>query len=184
MSADLNQLVQRIADSLRRNCYRVVFAESCTAGLVSALLARVPGVSEFHCGSAVVYRLDTKTRWLGIPAEMLLDPGPVSDPVARGMAEGVLERTPEADISVAITGHLGPGAPVEQDGLVYIGMAMRDAETPARFRVSTTPHRLGNPAENGESSVDSLRVRRQFAAARLALESLLETLELGGISEG
>ena len=68
---------------------------------------------------------DPYHQWLGIPEAMLQNPGPVSREVACAMATGVLERTPEADYSVAITGHLGPNAPAEQDGLIWIAAAHR-----------------------------------------------------------
>ena len=125
MKQPLDQLVQDVAALLLRSHLKIVFAESCTGGLVSAVLARVPGISEVHCGSAVVYRLDTKTKWLGVPESMLINPGPVSEPVARAMAEGALVHTPEADVAAAITGHLGPNAPDEQEGLVFVGIAIR-----------------------------------------------------------
>lgn len=114
-----------LATGLRENGLKIVFAESCTAGLVSATLARIPGISDYHCGSAVVYRLDTKHRWIDVPEALLLDPGPVSQVVAEAMARGVLEKTPEADMAAAITGHLGPNAPAGMDGLVWMAIARR-----------------------------------------------------------
>lgn len=114
-----------LATGLRENGLKIVFAESCTAGLVSATLARIAGISEHHCGSAVVYRLDTKHRWIDVPEPLLIDPGPVSQPVAEAMAQGVLEKTPEAGIAAAITGHLGPNAPEGMDGLVWMAVAVR-----------------------------------------------------------
>ena len=121
----LGSLAREVAELLTQLQLKIVFAESCTAGLISATLARVPGASNFHCGSAVVYRLDTKTQWLDVPASMLNHHGAVSDPVAATMAEGALFHTTEADLAVSITGHLGPHAPEEQDGLVFVGVAMR-----------------------------------------------------------
>src|SRR5580658_9124836 len=108
MPQPLEQLIDEIAELLSQLRMRLVFAESCTGGLAAASLARIPGISEFLCGSAVVYRLDTKMRWLEVPESMLIDVGPVSEPVARSMAEGVLAKTPEADLSASVTGHLGP----------------------------------------------------------------------------
>lgn len=125
MSQPLAILVKDVATLLKRTSKRVVFAESCTAGLVAASLARVPGISDQLCGSAVVYRMGTKSAWLSIPEPILDSPGPVSEIVAKLMAEKVLANTPEADISISITGHLGPAAPVELDGLVYIGASKR-----------------------------------------------------------
>ena len=125
MEQPIESLVQTVSTVLMQKGIKVVFAESCTGGLISATLARVAGISSVHCGSAVVYRLDTKTHWLGVSASMLIDPGPVSEPVAVAMAEGVLSRTPEAEMAVSITGHLGPNAPVNQDGQVFVGIARR-----------------------------------------------------------
>ena len=41
------------------------------------------------------------------------------------MAIGVLRITPEAMFSAAITGHLGPAAPPELDGVIYVAVAQR-----------------------------------------------------------
>lgn len=178
MQGDLNELARQLTDCLRTLGTRVVLAESCTAGLVSAALGQIPGVSEFHCGSAVVYRLDTKTRWLDVPAELLKNPGPVSDAVARAMATGVLRDTPEATWSAAITGHLGPQAPPDQDGLVFIAVARRTAEDRDVSVVSVARHELGNPTPIGMSPADALRSRRQVCAAELVLKTLRQSLQL------
>jgi len=155
---------------------KIVFAESCTAGLISATLARTPGASNFHCGSAVVYRLDTKTHWLSVPASMLIDPGAVSEPVAASMAEGALAHTPEADLAVSITGHLGPNAPESQDGLVFVAIALR-----GRFcrvvehrlrKVDVVNDRLRFPGETE-------REQRQWAAVELVLTQIAATLRAG-----
>lgn len=171
MQQPLESLSLQIAKLLERSDLKIVFAESCTGGLVSATLARVPGVSNFHCGSAVVYRLDTKTKWLGVPSSMLLDLGAVSEPVARAMAEGVLSVTPEADLAASVTGHLGPNAPPDQDGLIFVGIAIRGDHC------HVFEHRLidvGNTVSRfpGENQ----RERRQWAAAKFVLERTEEAL--------
>jgi PncC family amidohydrolase len=170
--SELTQAAERLAETLRSHRCRAVFAESCTGGLVSAALSQVAGISEFHCGSAVVYKLDTKTQWLGVPAAILKDPGPVSEVVARAMAIGVLIRTPEAHWAASITGHLGPNAPPEQDGLVFIGIARRSADSAEVADVQVTEHRLGVPFPAGMTVQQSLRIRRQVHAAILVLETL------------
>jgi len=158
---------ERLADQLKGRGIRVVFAESCTGGLVSALMAQIPGISDFLCGSAVTYRNDTKARWLGVPEDMLLDPGPVSAAVARAMAEAVLRQTPEAAVAASVTGHLGPNAPAEQDGLIWIGVAQR-AGPGGQITTATLSHRL----PKSES-----RHQRQQSAARHVLRDTAEVLE-------
>ena len=117
-----------LATKLQQLNLRIVFAESCTAGLLSASLGAVEGISNHLCGSAVSYRERTKIDWLDVDPQDLARQTAVSRKVAEEMARGVLQRTPEAQISTATTGHLGPGAPPEQDGIVFISVAQRTRE--------------------------------------------------------
>lgn len=179
MPQPLASLAREVAELLQRTGNRVVFAESCTAGLVSATLGRVPGISDFHCGSAVVYRLDTKAKWLGISEALLKDPGPVSSEVAEAMARGVLGKTPEANLAASITGHLGPNAPDGQDGLVYIAIVERGASVSdiTTFR-RILPNEITCLTETG---AESLREWRQWKAAELVLTFTRDHLaRLGG----
>jgi nicotinamide-nucleotide amidase len=120
---------RRVARLLTQTGRKVVFAESCTGGLVSGALTRIAGISNYHCGGVVVYRNQTKTAYLGIPPALLARRGAVSREVAKEMARRVLAKTPEADLAAAVTGHLGPNAPARQDGLVFVAVAWR---TPPR----------------------------------------------------
>ncbi|WP_419194393.1 CinA family protein [Novipirellula herctigrandis] len=122
---NLNQRAEELASRLADTHTQVVFAESCTSGLVAAALAAVPGISEWMCGSAVVYREETKAVWLGIDREVLKEHSAVSAQVTQDLAVAVLKKTPEADLAVAITGHLGPNAPADLDGVVYIAVYWR-----------------------------------------------------------
>jgi nicotinamide-nucleotide amidase len=115
----------RVARLLKETEKKIVFAESCTAGLVCASVTRTPGASELLCGGVVVYRNETKHAYLRIPRKLLDDPGPVSREVAQRMAQAVLKMTPEADFAVSVTGHLGPNSPPKLDGVVFVGLARR-----------------------------------------------------------
>ena len=172
---ELTALARQVVDRLKILHLRIVLAESCTGGLVSALLTRIPGVSEFHCGSAVVYQIATKAAWLGVPQSLLQDPGPVSREVATKMAEGVLEITPHANIAAAVTGHLGPGAPAGQDGLVYISFARR-LSAPSSFKVTVTRHELAQEAGDAIKDLERKRRRRQRSAAAQVLSRILAEL--------
>lgn len=119
------ELAQRLAQRRRR----IVLAESCTAGLAAAALAGVPGISEWLVGSLVVYRESAKQAWLGVSARTLAQHSAVSGETAVAMARGALRRTAEAHLAVAITGHLGPDAPRELDGVVYLAACRRQGKT-------------------------------------------------------
>lgn len=169
MSADVPATA--VANVLRSTGRRLVLAESCTGGLVAATLAQIPGISEQLCGSAVVYRSATKSAWLGIDPGLLDDPalGPVSAEVTRALALAVLERTPEADIAAAVTGHLGPNAPPALDGVVYVAVAIQG--TPPVMVAESRDALPGGGA-------DPLAVRgaRQHRAAELVLTAIAGAL--------
>ncbi len=164
MTIELNpeQTIQlyalQVSELLKAKHSRIVFAESCTSGLLAASLGRIPGISEVLCGSAVTYRNATKTGWLGVESELLEDPRvtAVSDPVARQMAAGVLQMTLEANLAVSVTGHLGPDAPADKDGLAFVGILQRD-QNPNEMIV----HRIDLAASYSDRKDVSLRVARQ-----------------------
>jgi PncC family amidohydrolase len=163
---------RRVARQLKASGRKVVFAESCTGGLVSGSLTRIAGISNFHCGGMVVYRNETKTAYLDIPAKMLIRPGPVSAEVAALMARKVLNKTPEADLALSVTGHLGPNAPPKLDGRVYTAIVWRESNA----------HRPSLPAAH------SLQCRRgdsRVARQRWVVEQVLNLLadELEGAND-
>lgn len=125
----------RLAQLLQSESLRVVLAESCTVGGVALALGSVPNISENLCGSAVVYRDQEKADWLGVSQVGIRQWSNVCAPVASLMAFNVLQQTPEADYAASITGHLGPHAPPQLDGVIYIGLAWRDSGEAKLFRV-------------------------------------------------
>ena len=105
----------------------VAAAESCTGGLLAARLTAVPGSSRYFVGGAVVYSDALKTTFAEVPADLIAQHGPVSEPVARALAEGMRRRS-GASLGIAITGIAGPtpgtGPDAEKPiGLVYIALA-------------------------------------------------------------
>jgi nicotinamide-nucleotide amidase len=162
----------QLHDLLRKHRQQIVFAESCTAGLISASLGRIPGISECLAGSAVVYQIETKAEWLGVDREALVGPGPVSQIVSEQMARGVLQMTPQATISASVTGHLGPNATEEQDGIAWSSVAMRVA---GEVIVSSRQLKLDDGI-TGEDSTER-RQTRQIVAVQLVLQFCLDQLQ-------
>ncbi len=105
-------------------------AESCTGGLLAERLTAVPGSSRYFLGGAVVYADRLKTVFADVPEELVRTEGPVSEAVARAMAEGIRKRT-GASVGVGITGIAGPGPGTGADegkpiGLVYVALSFFD----------------------------------------------------------
>ncbi len=171
--AALDRAARALWNELQRQRMPFVFAESCTGGLLAATMTRIPGVSELFCGSAVVYQVETKQQWLEVPPRMLQRPGPVSHEVAQAMARGVLRHTPAAQLAVTTTGHLGPQAPPELDGVLYVGLGLR---LPGGKRIRTTSHRVELLAPQRGVGPRQLRLRRQRQAVLRAFELASATL--------
>lgn len=130
VSPDLLQLTQNLLARAREGRLRIASAESCTGGLVAALLTEIPGASDVFERGFVTYSNEAKTNMLGVAEGLIAQHGAVSEAVARAMAEGALSRS-RADVAVAITGIAGPGGGTAEKpvGLVHIAAARRSCET-------------------------------------------------------
>lgn len=113
----------------------VALAESCTGGLVAAMLTDLPGASVFLERGAVTYANSAKTDWLGVPADLLAREGAVSEACALAMARGI-RRAAGTHLGVAITGIAGPtgGSPQKPVGTVWLALAAPDAEQAKIYR--------------------------------------------------
>jgi PncC family amidohydrolase len=158
---------ERLARALADANIRLVLAESCTAGLIAASLGAIPGISSNLCGSMVTYRNATKQQWLGVAQTVLDEHTAVSSHVARLMATGALVATPEADLAASVTGHLGPDAPHDQDGLIFAGVGQRCLSTGHIRNMHVHEFRLKSHS----------RIARQHEAASLVLDLLIDTLQ-------
>ena len=165
---NLDQLAKQLFDALEKSGDVLVLAESCTAGLISATLARIPGMSRRLAGSFVVYQIDSKVAWLGIPSEMIQQHGVVSPEVAVSMATQALHLTPHATFAMSITGHLGPDAPQELDGVAWLGIAAKNSH-PFAVRLCLDSETTKDPIQ--------LPHHRQEDGVRQSLNRLLSELK-------
>lgn len=115
-----------LLDACRAKQVKLATAESCTGGLIAAVLTAIAGSSDVVERGFVTYSNQAKTELLGVPADLIGAVGAVSEPVARLMAEGALQRS-HADIAMSVTGVAGPGGgSVEKPvGLLWFGLAER-----------------------------------------------------------
>jgi nicotinamide-nucleotide amidase len=120
----LRDETMRLLDGCRAAGVKVATAESCTGGLVAALLTEVAGSSDVLERGFVTYSNEAKIECLGVPADLIAGHGAVSEAVARAMAEGALGHS-HADIAVSVTGVAGPGggSASKPVGLVHLAAA-------------------------------------------------------------
>jgi nicotinamide-nucleotide amidase len=138
-SPQLLSLAQVVLADARQSKLRIATAESCTGGLIAALLTEIPGSSDVLDRGFVTYSNRAKSDLLAVPGDLIADMGAVSEAVARAMAEGAVENS-NAHVAVAVTGVAGPGGgtPMKPIGLVHIA-ACRE-----RRSILHEAHRFGD----------------------------------------
>ena len=124
MTPEMMSRAAALLDAYRGKSLKIATAESCTGGLVAALLTEISGSSAVVERGFVTYSNEAKTELIGVPADLIATHGAVSEPVARAMAEGALTHS-RADVAVGITGVAGPtgGTAHKPVGLTFIGVA-------------------------------------------------------------
>ena len=102
----------------------IVGAESCTGGLIAAVLTSVSGSSAWVDRGFVTYSNEAKMEMLGVQAATLEKFGAVSEETAREMAAGALRHS-RATMAYSVTGVAGPtgGSASKPVGMVCFGFA-------------------------------------------------------------
>jgi nicotinamide-nucleotide amidase len=120
---------ERLGRALELQGARVVTAESCTGGLIAALLTETAGSSAWFDRGFVTYSNDSKSRQLKVCEQVLARYGAVSEPVVRQMAVGAL-RASQACLAIAVSGVAGPGGGSAEKpvGTVCLGWAIADSQ--------------------------------------------------------
>ena len=159
MDPALLDLITRLALRLRERGWLMATAESCTGGLIAGACTELSGSSDWFERGFITYSNRAKTEMLGVPDTLIDVHGAVSEPVARAMAIGAVERS-AARCALAVTGVAGPtgGTPEKPVGTVWFGWC-----TPA-----------GQFTERQRFNGDRAAVRR--ASVAYALGGLLQRL--------
>ena len=157
---DIQILAQAVvAASIRRGVV-LATAESCTGGLVAGALTAIPGSSAVLDRGFVTYSNAAKSGMIGVPADLILAHGAVSEPVARAMAEGAVAHS-DAMLAVSITGIAGPGGGSAEKPVGLVHFAAHDASGTVHAE-----HRFGDLGREGI----------RLASVRVALGLLLDRL--------
>lgn len=153
---ELDERAERLMRKICDRHWTVATAESCTGGMMAALLTDIEGAGRGFDRGFVTYSKEAKTDLLGIERDLLDRNDAVSEAVARAMAEGALSRS-KADVAVAVTGFAGPAGEACEEGLVHFAIATKGGNP---------QHRVEHFGAIGRGPV---RVK--------ALEAMLEMLE-------
>ena len=96
-------------------------AESCTGGMIGAVLTAIPGSSHWFKGGIIAYDNTIKHSLLDVSEKVLEEYGAVSTQTASDMARGVKKKM-NTTCSIAVTGIAGPdgGSNEKPVGLVHL----------------------------------------------------------------
>jgi nicotinamide-nucleotide amidase len=125
---DLDRRAERLMHAICDRHWTVATAESCTGGMLAALLTDIEGASHGFERGFVTYSKESKAELLGIDRGLLDRNDAVSEAVARAMAEGALERS-TATVALGVTGFAGPADKDCEEGLVHMALARRGEPT-------------------------------------------------------
>ena len=121
--ADLADRMRALHATLRKKKLTIAVAESCTGGLLGAILSEHSGSSDYFRGGMEVYSDEAKTVLADVPPQLIHSHGAVSSVVAGALARGARAKL-GAKIGLGITGIAGPSGatPGKPVGLVYIAI--------------------------------------------------------------
>lgn len=157
----LTDRAQILLAELRKRHMKIATAESCTGGLIAALLTEIPGSSDVVERGFVTYSNEAKMELLGVPDATLAAVGAVSRETALAMAAGAVAHS-RAQIAVAVTGVAGPGGGSAEKPVGLVHLCVQAQGRPAR-------HREMRYGDIGRSAI-------RMATVTTALDMLFEEL--------
>lgn len=149
----------------------LALAESCTGGLLAALITDLPGSSAYFVGGVVAYSNSAKEKLLGVAARLLTEHGAVSAEVAEAMASGARDRFGTV-LAAGVTGIAGPDADGTDKlvGLTYIAVA-----TPSRTSSRQFTFHGDRWANRRQAAVEALKMLTEAARSVAASQSSVKS---------
>ena len=137
-------LSQRLGEQLMAHDASVTVAESCTAGLLAAMLTEVSGSSRYFEVGYLTYANSAKVELVDVDQALLDEYGAVSPQVVTQMAAGARRRS-GADYALAISGIAGPTGGTEDKpvGTVDFGLATPEGVFCRRVHLQGRSRRQG-----------------------------------------
>jgi len=135
----MNRLLNQIHTLLIKNKQTIAIAESCTGGLLSNLLTKLSGSSQYFMLGVVTYSNNAKKKVLKVPSSLIATRGAVSKEVTSSMA-GRIRKVANTDIGIGITGIAGPskGSPQKPVGTVFIALDSKKKKICKKFHFKGT----------------------------------------------
>ena len=123
----LNNHLKNLTTKLKKNKIKIAVAESCTGGLISYNLTKIPGASKYFMMGIVSYSNISKRDLLKVRQKTLTKYGAVSAEICKEMCNNLLKIS-KTNIAISVTGIAGPdgGTKKKPIGLVYVGICSKN----------------------------------------------------------
>jgi nicotinamide-nucleotide amidase len=123
---DRTTLAESVISALGHRGWSMCSVESCTGGMIGAMVTDIPGSSDVFRGGWITYSNDLKTGCVDVPPDILARHGAVSRETAEAMVRGGMARS-GSQAGVSVTGIAGPsgGSDLKPVGTVFIGRGLR-----------------------------------------------------------
>ena len=154
----INYQIKILNEVLRKKKIKIAVAESCSGGLISYNLTKLPGSSKYFVMGVICYSNESKIKFLKVKKETLLKYGAVSVETCKQMCKNLLKIS-KSNIAISITGIAGPdGGSIQKPiGLVYIGIASEKKIEIKKFLYSKKLSRINIQQETLKSTIKLIK---------------------------
>ena len=124
------KLSKELLESCLQKSIKLITAESCTGGLLSANITGIAGSSAVFSYGIICYSNEAKRNFLNVDDKTLKSHGAVSFETVREMLAGLCNQAESKTLTIAISGVAGPsGSESKPVGLVFIGAKISSNDT-------------------------------------------------------
>ncbi len=154
----INYQIKILNEVLRKKKIKIAVAESCSGGLISYNLTKLPGSSKYFIMGVICYSNASKIKFLKVKKETLLKYGAVSVETCKQMCKNLLKIS-KSNIAISITGIAGPdGGSIQKPiGLVYIGIASEKKVEIKKFLYNKKLSRVNIQQETLKSTIKLIK---------------------------
>ena len=139
-----NKLSKKLLEICAKKNMKLLTAESCTGGLLSANITGIAGSSDVFSYGFICYSDESKKKFLNVNNETINSYGAVSYETVKQMLEGLCDQAKSKTLTIAISGVAGPKrSETKPVGLVFIGVKVSSEDTEV-----IAEHNFGNEERN------------------------------------
>ena len=123
----------KLSEELLKVCFekntKLLTAESCTGGLLTANITAVAGSSNVFSYGFICYSNDSKKKLLSVSDKSIKSYGAVSYETVKEMLAGLCDHAESKTLTIAISGVAGPNRSENKPvGLVFIGTKLSSSD--------------------------------------------------------